>query len=111
MKINFKIEGPILTGSISVAKSRCGKADCVCKAKKPKLHGPYYRWTGIINGKRTTKTITRETAIECEKRIARYKKALQQLDLIVANAFENAPWIDSKSKSKNQGAVMFTKIN
>lgn len=92
MKINLKFDGPILPGSISTAKSRCGKLGCACRAKKPKLHGPYYRWTGIINGKRTTKTISRETAIECEKRIARYEKVRRQFDDVIASAIEQAPW-------------------
>src|SRR6516162_6677073 len=29
----------------------------------------YYRWTGWINGKATTKTISEEIARECQKRI------------------------------------------
>src|SRR2546429_207776 len=61
-KITVVAEGPILPGSISTAKSQCGKAHCACKASPPKLHGTYYRWTGFLEGKRTTKTISKETA-------------------------------------------------
>src|SRR5437870_2902290 len=47
-KITVVAEGPILPGSISTAKSQCGKAHCACKASPPKLHGTYYRWTGFL---------------------------------------------------------------
>lgn len=67
-KITIVAEGPILPGSVSTAKSQCGKPNCACKASPPKLHGTYYRWTGFLNGKRTTKTISKEAAEECERR-------------------------------------------
>jgi hypothetical protein len=101
MKIKIEFDGPILTGSISTAQSRCGKPKCACKAKKPKLHGPYYRWTGIIAGRRTTKTITHELARECEKRIRHYKKFKRQLDLLLDQALQEAPWVTDTKKSKS----------
>jgi hypothetical protein len=57
-KITLHITLPLLPGSLSTARSTCGKPNCACKAKPPKLHGPYYRWTGFLAGKRTTKTLT-----------------------------------------------------
>ena len=100
MKIKIEFDDPILTGSISTAQSRCGKQECVCKAKKPKLHGTYYRWTGIIEGKRTTKTITPEIARECRKRIQNYKKLKRHLDLLLEQACREAPWVSDAKKSK-----------
>lgn len=91
-KISLIIDGPVLYGSISVAKSKCGKPNCICKAKKPKLHGPFYRWTGIIDGKRTTKTISEDEAHECERRIKNYRKMQEKIDEILKKAIENAPW-------------------
>jgi len=93
MKVIIKVELPILNGSISTAKSRCGKRDCSCQENPKKLHGIYYRWTGILDGKRTTKTISREVARECEKRINRYKKIKRRIDLLLKSALSNAPWI------------------
>ena len=61
--------GPILSGTISIAHAKCGKATCRCRQDSNYLHGPYYRWTGWINGKPTTKTVTEEVARECQKRI------------------------------------------
>lgn len=91
-KIALEIEGPILPGSISVAESTCGKPNCACKAKPPRLHGPFYRWTGVIKGKRTTKTISKETARECERRIENYRRAQKKIDQLLERALENAPW-------------------
>ena len=64
MKKTIELEWPILPGSISTARSRCGKARCACKLRSPRLHGIYYRWTGFIGGKRTTKTVSKEVEIE-----------------------------------------------
>ncbi len=98
MKTKIEIDRKILNGTVSTARSRCGKKNCVCKSKKPRLHGPYYRWTGIIEGKRTTKTITKEVANECRKRIQHYKKIQRQLDVILQKALEVAPWTNIAKK-------------
>jgi hypothetical protein len=92
IKTPLVIKGLILPGSISTARSRCGKTNCVCKADPPKLHGVYYRWTGVIDGKRTTKTISKDVAKECERRIANYRALQKKLDQILANALAEAPW-------------------
>jgi hypothetical protein len=94
-KITIVADGPILPGSISTAKSQCGKPNCACKARPPKLHGTYYRWTGFTEGKRTTKTISKETAEECRKRIENYRALQSKLDQIVEEALANAPWSES----------------
>ena len=91
-KITIAAEGPILPGSVSTAKSQCGKPNCACKASPLKLHGTYYRWTGFLKGKRTTKTISKEAAEECERRIKNYRALQDQLDQLVEEALENAPW-------------------
>lgn len=98
-KINLKGEGPVLSGSISVAKSRCGKMNCICRARKnPVLHGPFYRWTGVIDGKRTTKTISKQESRECERRIKNYRKMQEKIDEILKSALENAPWKSSQDR-------------
>jgi len=83
---------PLLPGSLSTARSTCGKPHCACKAKPPKLHGPYYRWTGFLNGKRTTKTLTPDQARECRRRIANYRALEKQIQQLVRQAFQAAPW-------------------
>jgi hypothetical protein len=91
-KITIEFDSPIMSGSISVAESKCGKTNCACKAKPPQLHGPFYRWTGVLNGKRTTKTISKEVARECERRIQNYRGLQEKIDQILEKALKNAPW-------------------
>jgi hypothetical protein len=85
-------QGPILSGSISAVKSQCGKPNCACKRSKKYLHGIYYRWTGIISGKPTTRTITKEMAAECEKRIKNFRSLKNKIKKMIDEAHENAPW-------------------
>jgi hypothetical protein len=76
----LQIDWPILPGSISTAKSLCGKEGCACKKKRaPDLHPVYYRWTGFIAGKRTTKTVSKEVAMECKRRINNYRTLRKEL--------------------------------
>jgi hypothetical protein len=82
---------PLLPGSLSTARSTCGKPNCACKAKPPKLHGPYYRWTGFIQGKRTTKTLTSEQARQCRQRIRNYRALEKQIRQLVRQALQAAP--------------------
>ena len=91
-KITLQITLPLLPGSLSTARSTCGKPNCACKAKPPKLHGPYYRWTGFLEGKRTTKTLTPAQARQCRQRIAHYRALEKQIRQLVRQAFKAAPW-------------------
>ncbi len=45
-----------------------------------------------MNGKQTTKTISREVAEECQRRISNYRALQKKLEQIVEDAFANAPW-------------------
>ena len=90
--ITLHITLPLLPGCLSTARSTCGKPNCACKAKPPKLHGPYYRWTGFLAGKRTTKTLTPQEARECRKRIAHYRALEKQIRQLVRQALKDAPW-------------------
>ena len=90
--ITLHITLPLLPGSLSTARSTCGKPNCACKAKPPKLHGPYYRWTGFLEGKRTTKTITPAQARECRKRITNYRALEKQIGQLIRQALKAAPW-------------------
>jgi len=98
MKTKIEVDGNLLNGTISTARSRCGKRNCACKSRKPRLHGTYYRWTGIIEGKRTTKTITPEVALECRRRIKNYKKFKKKIDIVLQQALMEAPWTTDPKK-------------
>jgi hypothetical protein len=90
--ITLHITLPLLPGSLSTARSTCGKPHCACKAKPPRLHGPYYRWTGFLQGKRTTKTLTPEQARECRRRLRHYHALERQLRQLLRQALQAAPW-------------------
>ena len=51
-----------------------------------------------INGRFTTKTISEEIARECEKRIENYRELQRQIAQAVANAFDQAPWMQGRNK-------------
>ena len=99
--IVLEIQPPLLPGSISTAKSTCGKPNCACKGTPPKLHGVYYRWTGFLEGKRTTKTLSKEVAEECERRIQKYHKLLRQIEKILAQGLAHAPWKETQRSRRN----------
>ena len=95
--MTIKVRLPLLPGSLSTARSTCGKAHCVCKAHPPKLHGIYYRWTGILQGKRTTVTLSVQEAKECERRIKNYKAVRKVLDKMLNHGLDHAPWKTMRS--------------
>ncbi len=99
-KIVLTGQGPLLPGSISTARSTCGKPNCACKAHPPKLHGPYYRWTGIAEGKRTTITLSQEQAQECRQRFKNYRHIKKQVDKLLGQGLDNTPWKNRPRKSE-----------
>ena len=100
MKRYIAFEWPVLPGSVSTARSRCGKPNCACKGAPARLHGAYYRWTGFIGGKRTTKTISRETALECQRRIRNFRKLQREIERLVRASLGDAPWVPGVEESK-----------
>jgi hypothetical protein len=92
--LTLQIQLPLLPGCVSTARCTCGKPHCACKASPPKLHGPYFRWTGFLQGKRTTKTISALQARECQRRIRNYRALEKQINQLVRQALQRAPWKD-----------------
>jgi hypothetical protein len=90
--VTLKIMLPLLHGSVSTAISTCGKPNCACKATPPKLHGVYYRWTGLLEGKYTTRTLSREEARECQRRIKNYRRLQRQIEKLLDQELAKAPW-------------------
>jgi len=96
--LTLHIALPLLPGSLSTARSTCGKPNCACKARPPKLHGPYYRWTGFIQGQRTTKTLTPQEARDCQQRIRHYRAFEKQVRQLLRQALQAAPWNQRRPK-------------
>lgn len=49
--------GLALPGSVEVRSTRCGKANCRCKADPTQLHGPYIVWTRKVDQKTITRVL------------------------------------------------------
>jgi hypothetical protein len=90
-EIKITFSGPILPGSVSTAMARCAKKTCKCRDDPSQRHGPYYRWTGLIDGKKTTVTPAPEEAKECQRRIKNFKKPQAVPAKMVQAALEAAP--------------------
>ena len=88
----LRLDWPLLPGCISTAHSRCGQPRCACKGKPPRLHGPYYRWTGLVAGKPTTITLSATEARECQRRIQRFRRLQKRLRDWIARGMQCAPW-------------------
>jgi hypothetical protein len=94
----IKFSWPILHGTISTAVAKCGQKNCRCQVDPKALHGPYYRWTGKLKGKITTRTISAQEANECERWIENYRKLMAELEKILEEASDSAPWTRSDRK-------------
>ena len=91
-QVQIEVTLPILPGSVSTARSTCGKPQCSCHQDPDKRHGVYYRWTGVLEGKRTTKTISQEEALECEARIKNYRELQKTITDLIRQSLKTAPW-------------------
>lgn len=89
---------PILSGSLSTARSTCGKPQCACHQDPAKRHGVYYRWTGLLNGKRTTKTLSPEEALACQGLIQNYRALQRTIDALLQQSLAQAPWTHREGK-------------
>jgi hypothetical protein len=49
--------GFISSGSVVQRFVSCGKPGCRCQADPPQLHGPYWQWTRLVNGKTVTRRL------------------------------------------------------
>ena len=84
--------GLALPGSVEVRSTRCGKANCRCKADPPRLHGPYIVWTRKVETKTVTRVLTPEQLedyrplLDNARRLRELVSALQELTLEVVDA-------------------------
>jgi hypothetical protein len=97
MIIKISATTPLLPGTISTAMAKCGQKTCKCQTNPKHLHGPYYRWTGLIDGKQTTITLTKDEAKECSRRIKNWKKLQEKITKLKENALNAAPWNTRKT--------------
>jgi len=86
-------------GRLRTIYSRCGKDYCACQTSKKARHGPYILWDRKVNGKLTSKMVSREMAIQIKKWIENRNKLenLVQEILILSQSIAS----DLVEKSRN----------
>jgi hypothetical protein len=62
--------GFLLKGSVVQSYKRCSSAGCGCQTDPDKLHGPYWQWTGKVDGKMTTRALS-------EEQVSRYREWME----------------------------------
>ena len=83
--------GLALPGSVEVRSTRCGKANCRCKADPAQLHGPYIVWTRKVEARTVTRVLSPEQLedyrpmFDNAKRLRELVAALQNLALQVVD--------------------------
>lgn len=101
-QLQIEVPLPLLPGSLSTARSTCGKPHCACHQDPDKRHGVYSRWTGILEGKRTTKTLRPEEVRECQLRIQNYRNLQKRLGVLIRQSLQDAPWANRPGKGKRR---------
>jgi len=100
MKIVF--DGPLLRGWVYTSGNKCKDPGCRCQTDPSKRHGLYYRWSGTVNGKLITRSISKEAAQECQGRIENYKALLKKIDEVVNDEIAKEPWKNMGKGSAGQ---------
>lgn len=90
MKILF--DGPILSGWVYTSGNKCTDPTCRCHSNHSTRHGLYYRWTGRVNGRLMTRTISEEAAEEFQRRIDNYKALQKKIEELIGEEVEAMPW-------------------
>lgn len=49
--------GYIMSGSLVVRETTCGKPNCRCQGDPPRRHGPYHQWSRAIAGKTVSRRL------------------------------------------------------
>jgi hypothetical protein len=74
--------GFISSGSVVQRSVTCGKPGCRCQADPPQLHGPYWQWSRLVNGKTVTRRLSPGQARLYQQWIANRRRLTDLLDQI-----------------------------
>lgn len=83
--------GFISPGSLVLRETSCGKSGCKCQGDPPRLHGPYYQWSRVVDGKTVSRRLTVAQAELYEEWIANrrlLKQIVEEMDEVSAAAGE-----------------------
>lgn len=81
--------GFIISGSLVVRETTCGKPGCRCMGDPPQRHGPYFQWSRTLEGKTVTRRLNEDEAKLYREWIAnrcRLKRIIAQMEEMSAAA-------------------------
>jgi hypothetical protein len=70
----------VCSGNLRSRTLICGKKNCHCKGKSPKLHGPYHYWSHRQGGKLVQKVLTPAQAKIVGRAIRNYRNIRRILE-------------------------------
>lgn len=71
-------------GRLRTIFSKCGKVYCACQTDEKARHGPYILWDRKVNGKLTSKMVSKKMAIQIKKWIENRNR----LEILIQEIFE-----------------------
>ena len=84
--------GFALPGTLADRMTRCGHANCRCRADLPRLHGPYHQWTRKKDGRTATRILTDDQLADYQpwfdnhRRLRQLITELEELSLAITDA-------------------------
>ena len=65
----------LCSGTILKRLKKCGKPSCRCAKDPTALHGPYFEWGHMVEGKLVHRVVSPEQAAKLQMGIENYRKA------------------------------------
>lgn len=78
--VDFDLVAP---GSLRTIYSKCGRDYCACRTDKKARHGPYILWDRKVDGKLSSKMVSKEMAAQIKKWIENRNKLEKQVQEIL----------------------------
>lgn len=90
-----------LPGRLRIIYSKCGKQNCACQTDESARHGPYWLWDRKVNGKLSSKMVTKAMAVQLKKWIEN-RKVLENIlqNIYVQSEKIAADLVDKTRKSE-----------
>ena len=73
----------VVPGSLRTIYSKCGKDYCACRTDKKARHGPYILWDRKVDGKLSSKMVSKEMAAQIKKWIENRNELEKQVQEIL----------------------------
>lgn len=99
---NFDLAVP---GRLREIYSKCGKEYCACRTDKNARHGPYILWDRKVNGKLTSKMVSKKMANQIKKWIEN-RNNLEKMVQEILNLSQSLATDLIESDKKSEGKKM-----